>query len=213
MVAALDFRVRFGKRGYTSAKRAYQSWAVHLRDAHEDAFEAVKDELRKHILKVAEEIAEANSTPWPGGTTASTVSKRSGDGVNQIIRAPYVEGNSFNTLKAGFRLTGYMVYHELGATKKAGGKLLTIPLPAALDGRGVPLRPSARDWPNTFVGTSRAGNLLIFQRRGSSIIPLYVLKQSVSIPARLGIRATIANTLPHYLSKATDAIVREYTKA
>lgn len=212
MVLALDFRIRFGKRGYTSPKRAYQSWAMHLGNGWEDAFDQVKEDLRKHILQVAEDIAAANSNPWPGGTTATTVSSRSGEGVAEIRRATYVEGNSFNTLKAGFRLTGYMVLHELGGTKKAGGKLLTIPLPAALDGQGRPLKPQARDWPNTFVGRSKAGNLLIFQRRGTGIIPLYVLKQSVTIPARLGIRSTLQSTLPRFLSRATDDIVREMSK-
>ena len=31
---------------------------------------------------------------------------------------------------------------------------------------------TASDWPNTFVARSKAGNLLIFQRRGTSIVPL-----------------------------------------
>ena len=55
--------------------------------------------------------------------------------------------------------------------------------PAALDSTGQPLQSSPRDWPNTFVAQSKAGNLLIFQRRGTSIVPLYVLKTSVYHPA------------------------------
>lgn len=79
--------------------------------------------------------------------------------------------------------------HEHGATiRPRRRQWLTVPLPEALTAAGVPRRSSARAWENTFVQRSRRGNLLIFQKRGRGIVPLYVLRKSVEIPARLDFR-------------------------
>ena len=65
---------------------------------------------------------------------------------------------------------------------------MTIPLDAALNANGTPKKKRARDWKDTFVAKSKRGNLIIFQKRGRRIVPLYVLKKRVRIPARLGLR-------------------------
>ncbi len=95
-------------------------------------------------------------------------------------------------------ITGTMVVpfplsvHERGTTIRAkSSQFLTIPLSAALSARGIPLRPKARDWNNTFVQRSKRGNLLIFQRRGAQIVPLYLLKRSVTLPPRLKAEETL----------------------
>lgn len=83
--------------------------------------------------------------------------------------------------------------HEEGATVRARRvQYLTVPLPAALDNRGLPIRPNARAWDNTFVQRSRRGNLLIFRREAGRITPLYLLKRSVQIPPRLKALETLA---------------------
>ncbi len=77
------------------------------------------------------------------------------------------------------------------------GKYLTIPLPAAMTKAGV-LRGAARSgpWGETFLAKTKAGNLVIFGKlkvmKGKSagklrkrIVPLFVLKKSVTIPARV----------------------------
>jgi hypothetical protein len=69
--------------------------------------------------------------------------------------------------------------HEFGATiRPRTAQFLAIPLPAA---RGR--RP--REFTHTFI---RKG--IIFQRVGSRVIPLFVLKRSVTIPARPVLRPT-----------------------
>jgi hypothetical protein len=72
----------------------------------------------------------------------------------------------------------------------------------------VPYRRSARDWDNTFVARSKKGNLIIFQRRGVQITPLYVLKTSVKIPARLGMGQTLNIGIPYFVERAMDRIVK-----
>lgn len=71
--------------------------------------------------------------------------------------------------------------HEYGALIR-GKPWLTVPLPG-VSGR-------ASDYPGAFIIKSRRGNLLIVQKRGKEIQPLFVLKRSVRLKARLTLRAT-----------------------
>lgn len=77
-------------------------------------------------------------------------------------------------------------------------KFLTIPLKAAMTGAGVSKGPATSKslWGDTFVAKSKAGNLIIFgkerytkgKRTGEmrgKIVPLFLLKTQVSIPARV----------------------------
>lgn len=79
----------------------------------------------------------------------------------------------------------YAAIHEHGGViSPTRGRMLAIPLRAVLTPAGV-ARKSPREYMNTFIARSRAGNLIIFQKIArDSIIPLFVLKESVTIPAR-----------------------------
>jgi hypothetical protein len=94
--------------------------------------------------------------------------------------------------------------HEDGARVRRKGKLLAIPLPAALNSRGLPIKKNPRSWPNTYVARSRRGNLLIFQRRAGVVTPLYVLKEDTKIPRRLGVGATLAKAAPLYVERVFE---------
>lgn len=63
-------------------------------------------------------------------------------------------------------------------------KYLAIPLAAAKTPAGV-ARGGPRDFPDTFVFRSKAGNLIIGQRRRDRVVPLFVLKKRVTIPTRV----------------------------
>lgn len=107
-----------------------------------------------------------------------------------------------------FSRSKYAKIHEYGGTiKPVNSQWLTIPLEAAKTRAGV-ARGGARDYKNTFFATSKAGNLILFQRLGKSaggrqkrrtfvrngvreksdIEPLFLLVKEVTIPARLGMR-------------------------
>lgn len=58
-------------------------------------------------------------------------------------------------------------------------KFLTIPLRPALTKAGVTKYPSARDYPNTIVFKN-----MIWQKEGRKLVPLFVLKKEVKIPAK-----------------------------
>ena len=60
---------------------------------------------------------------------------------------------------------------------------------------------------NTFVQYSKKGNLLIFQKRSrGSIVPLYILKKRVKIPARLGLGDYFFETTPKLTKSIMDII-------
>ena len=172
---------------------------------------ALNVELRSFLDQVVEAIVTRNSGAWPGGTTASSLSKRSGALVAAIQSSVTVTGATFEAVQGSIGAPGiiYAKIQETGGTIKAkNAKFLTIPLKAALNANGTPIMKSARDWPNTFVARSKAGNLIIFQKRGAQIVPLYVLKPSVVIPPRLGMRKSLDAGLPYFVDRAMDAIVR-----
>jgi phage gpG-like protein len=80
------------------------------------------------------------------------------------------------SLKYGTKLL-YAAAHQFGATIRArNAQYLTLPFPG--------VRRSARDYENTFVRKSRAGNLIIFQKTGEGIKPLFLLKKKVKLPSR-----------------------------
>jgi hypothetical protein len=106
------------------------------------------------------------------------------NGITGLIGSGVRQGN--RVIYANIQETG-------GTVTPKRVKWLTIPLQAALTPAGVP-RGRARDFQNTFFAYSKAGNLILFQRQGKSIVPLFVLKKSVKVPAS------------HYMSRTADEV-------
>jgi phage gpG-like protein len=97
----------------------------------------------------------------------------------------------------------YAHIHEFGKTITAkNSKYLTIPLPAAMTPAGV-LRKPARQWENTFVSSG-----IIWQRKekGQRSIPLFVLKKSVTIPARPYFSTGLKETQPEIFKLIGHAV-------
>jgi hypothetical protein len=134
---------------------------------------------------------------------------RSGGAGKSIRDSVRVEGHSLKDVAGFIGGKFWLKTHEYGATIKVkNAKYLTIPLRAALSAQGVPLKQKAKDWPNTFIAKSKKGNLIIFQRRGADIVPLYVLKKEVKIPKRLGLGDTLRAGLPYFVDKSMAAMVK-----
>jgi len=186
-----------------------KAFVSHLRRDWDGSAKILSIELRQFLDDVAKALVERHSNPWPGGTTPQTLSKRSGQMLQSIIGSVEVRGQTFTTIQGFIGGSRIARVQEFGATitpKRA--KYLTVPLPAALNENGTPKKQKARDWKNTFVAKSKAGNLIIFQKRGSGIVPLYVLKNSVTIPPRLGLKKTLEVGIPYFVDRAMDSIVR-----
>lgn len=83
---------------------------------------------------------------------------------------------------------------------------LAIPLAAAKTPAGV-ARGGPRDFPDTFVQRSRQGTLILFQQVGSGgIVPLFILKREVVIPARPALRPTMQRFTPLILDDLGKAV-------
>ena len=209
MADAYEINFEFRNQRFQDAEKGLRAFADAIKKDWDGSAKALSVELRAFLDGVAKALAGRHSGAWPGGTGAQSLSKRSGVFVDSILKSVTVSGETFEaiqgTIGAG---VPYAAIQEFGGTiSPKNAKYLCIPLPAAMDGSGQPLRSSPRDWPNTFVKRSKAGNLLIFQKRGTSIVPLYVLKSSVVIPARLGLRKTLDAGLPYFVERAMDRMV------
>ncbi len=206
---SIEFSFDFRSQRFEDAEKGLKAFSDALgKDFNDTAPKTLSAELRSFLDTVAEALAERHGEPWPS-TTAVSLSTRSGDAVQSIIDSVRVEGSTFADIVGYIGGAFPLTVHEFGATINASkAKFLTIPLPAALDSRGVPLKKSARQWSHTFVARSKKGNLLIFQKVGTQIIPLYVLRSSVTIPPRLGMSDTIQTGIPYFVERAVDAIVK-----
>ena len=100
----------------------------------------------------------------------------------------------------------YANIHETGGVITARRvRYLTIPTKYALTGAKDVKRISARDFENTFV---RQG--IIWQRKGKrKIIPLFVLKKSVTIPKRKYMSKTLEEDKEKIIKMLVETIVRE----
>ncbi|WP_113155973.1 hypothetical protein [Nitratireductor sp. OM-1] len=214
MANDLTLEFQFRNRRFKDAEKGLRTFHRVLKKDWDGSAKVLSAELRGFLDAVAQALVERHSGAWPGGTTTNTLSRRSGGMLESIVNSVDVRGQTFTTIEGVIGGSFIAGVQEFGATiKPKSAKYLTVPLPAALNSDGTPIKKSAREWPNTFVARSKAGNLIIFQRRGAQIIPLYVLKTSVTIPPRLGMQATLSAGLPYFVDRAMDEIVRAVVAA
>lgn len=146
-----------------------------------------------------------------------------------------VVGNTMEDLVGiGYAGTKYAGLQEFGGVVIAKDKFLAIPLKDALTPAGVSRYPSpikdsikaSGKFPGgSFVARSKAGNLIVFGRLGksakgrqktrgatirgakvwSAIVPLFVLKRSVAVPPRLGLRQTWRDLLKFTQTRIRNA--------
>lgn len=167
------------------------------------------------INEVRDEVLAWNSDPWPlsdnpWGSVRDRLAMRSGGGMKSIAQSAKTDVEPGTGNVAGQISTGTMAIHETGGVIRAvRAKFLCIPLRAALDSRGLPLRVNARAWDKTFVHKSKKGNLIIFRRDGKTLVPLYLLKASVTIPARLQLGETFDKNVSYFETKALKALDAE----
>lgn len=212
VVIELDWR---GKR-YQDIERGLLAVGADIEKQFDRIGPLVKKTLRDYMKAVLQSVRDRVDTPYPGGTSPSgafpgSLSKRSGRLLASLADSKIGVSRKKDPLEVTFRLDGIATVHERGATitpKRA--RWLTIPLPPALTAQGVPKRPSARDWQNTFVIKSKKGNLLIVQKVGKDIVPLYVLKKKVVIPKRLAFEEAFTAGKDFLADKIAQDVIREF---
>jgi phage gpG-like protein len=126
-------------------------------------------------------------------------------------------GNFESIIGSGASLkTARMVYaniHETGGIIRPKNKqYLTIPLPSAQTPAGVgrftagEVRDGLAGYDGSFIKRSKVGNLIIFGTQGDKVIPLFLLKRSVTIPARRYMSITVEQTQDKVVDNIVDKI-------
>lgn len=211
MADEFQFEVAFRNKRYNDAEKGLIALGNSISNGVLTKLPPVlKTELRNYLDSVALALQQRHGNPWPGGTTASTLSRRSGKLIASIPESVRVYGGSLGDIEG---LIGsaepYARIQETGGTiYPVKAQWLTVPLPAALNSDGTPKKATAREWDNTFIIKSKAGNLIIVQKNGADLIPLYVLKKSVTIPPRMKMRETVEVGIPYFQELAVEAMVK-----
>lgn len=198
-------------RSYTDVEQAISEMIGRLERGIAESGAAVSREFRNAMHDVAAEMAYRHNRRWNGRliNDSENLQRRTGEGLRSLLRSVrYAEGaRDLDDAAASISGAGLSVHEEDNVTVARRSRYLTIPLPAALDSRGVEIKRSARDWRNTFVRRSRRGNLLIFARTARGPVPLYLLKRRTFSPARLRMGMVIDRSLPWWEQKVADAIM------
>jgi hypothetical protein len=213
IVPKLDIEFQFQGTRFKTAAAGLASYSQFIGGGMKRAAPELKKALRVYLNSTVFALLRQHSGRWPGGTSDNSLSRRSG-GMGKSIRASVrVDGAIIKDIEG--RIGGNRIarVHEFGAIIRHKKKeYLTIPLKAALDSRGIPKRTKARDWKNTFVGKSKRGNLLIFQKRASGLVPLYALKKMVVIPPRLGMGRTLEVGKAFFVDTSLQAMANAVVK-
>ena len=204
---------RLGQVGYTTPSRVLSDTVREL-----DVFvlkkipSALERAVKVYLREVQKDLLSKHSNPYSKDAVKKTVlSKRSGEAMRSIVKSVKVEASVKQVIG---KIGGihYLKSHEYGAViRPKRSNYLTIPLPAALDSRGVPKKRSAREWKDTFVIKSKKGNLLIVRKKRAGIEPLYVLKKRVVIPKRLGMRDAIGRNYTFFAYYLAKEVKREFS--
>jgi len=206
----ITLEFQFRNRRFRDAERGLVAFQNRLGKNWKGVGAVMNRELKVFLDSVAEAMARAHGQPWPGGTTKNTLSRRSGRAMQSLKDGVRVTGTTLESVRGEMRGVFYLRIHETGGKiRPRKAQYLTIPLRAALNSDGTPVKQSARQWRNTFVARSKNGNLLIFQRRGSRVVPLYALKREVTIPPRLGLEDTLDIVVPGFVDRAFDKMLKE----
>lgn len=175
----------------------------------------MKKPMEQTLNAVFDELKQRHSNRWtPSGLFGSYLEdrlhRRTGKGLRSIRDSISVKENRKKGV-VGSITAGDMSIHESGGVvRPTSGKYLAIPTVYVLTATGRPRVSGPRDWPNTFARKTENGYLFIFQRqRGNVIIPLYLLKRRVRIPARLGLRKAVTKYLGYFRARAFDAMAKE----
>ena len=205
-----SIEVTIGGKAFDNLIAAFDQLGENVEQAVEQSIQAVAPMLLSSLYNVARKLQSMHSASWNGSVfnSGDSLQRRSGGGLQSIYRSIKLLEKGGDLVSARIS-AGSLSFHEEGGTIKAkSAQYLTIPLPAAMDSRGVPLKERARQWDNTFVKRSKKGNLLIFRRLPGAreLTPLYILKTSVYVRPRLRMEPTLLDEMSYFDQRLFDKI-------
>lgn len=173
--------------------------------------------IRDFFLRAYENLRRRHNTKWNRSSglfgshdnTGTRLFMRSGRGLKSIKDSIHVAVTPTG-LDASIS-AGDMGIHETGGTiRPRSSKYLAIPTKFALDASGKDRRGGPRNYGGnrTFSRRTKSGALFVFRREGKRIVPLYLLKRSVKINARLGLQDTLERGTPRLVAEVEKAVTR-----
>lgn len=185
---------------------------IHLNTASRRIFTTMRQSLARRLPMA---VAYAKERYLTGGTTSDRLAVRTGR-LRAAFTAEVVSSGQEITGRIGYLYDTppYAAVHE----GWPGERRFTTIRPRQAQYLAIPLteearRAKPRSFENTFVQSSRRGNLLIFQKTGAgTIAPLYLLRREVTIPARPALRPTMARFLPLILEDIRQAVRDDFER-
>lgn len=150
--------------------------------------------------RLGEAVQYARATYLTGGTTATRLASRTGALAASFDFTVSPQGSTtYGRLGYLRHPPPWIAVHEGWPDSRASttirprrAQYLAIPLTDEARRVGSP-----RQFPGAlFAARSKRGNLLLFQRVGQGIEPVYLLRSEVSVPARPALRPTVERFAP-----------------
>ena len=208
----ISFTFSMNNKGVISPEAGFTKLAMDIQKSRDGMGTILKEEIQLFLQQVADATAARNSGSYPGGTTGSSLSRRSGAGIASIQSGVKVTGDNIADIKGTISGLSYMLTQEEGAdgiTPKVG-KYICIPLDAALNADGTKKRISVWDWrEKTFIGKSKDGSKMILYLKlsGRAIVPLYLLVTTHKVEPRLGLRREAMSGLDAFTERLSKRII------
>jgi hypothetical protein len=210
--ASIELGLEFRGRRYDSAAAGLEAFGRAINADWQRCIPVLKRELEAYLKGVHASLAKDHASPWPGSVKSplKNLATRTGKALQSIEQSIKVTGETIGTMEGRIGGLFYLKIQETGGTlRPRGAQYLTVPLPAALDSSGMPLKKSAREWDKTFVMRSKTGNLIVARRNGKDITPLYLLVRQVVIPPRLGLRTRLETGKQYFIERTMKAMLEE----
>lgn len=207
----IGLSVSYGNKRFNDALVGLHALADTLDRNVQDFGHVVGREMRVFINDELAKLAARHS----GSTTTDTaLAKRTGTLTSALLKDGTVhDAPKVADVWGEITLPGEYRIQEYGGTiRPTKGEYLFIPLPAALNADGSPRYRNPRQWRGTFIAESKAGNLILFQRVGRKLTPLYALKREARVRPRLGLVNQMKSGFPAFAERALAALFDALTK-
>lgn len=192
---------------------------INIRIDAEQFKEGIKDlnNYSERLLKTSNDLSNAlvtlikNNHIGGSATTDTSVRRRTGD-LSRRMAIIKPEITASELIFGAQNPLPYARVHiaprgTITVIKPRNARKLAIPLPAVQTRAGV-TRGKPRDFQNTFIRKSKAGNLIIFENIGrGQIRPLFVLKDEVRVPARVHTDIILEKFRPKVINELREAIL------
>jgi hypothetical protein len=166
----------------------------------------LRETFRLHHQSFLNRFKRENLRAGKSGEGVQSRSRRLSRSFADEIRGDNLDSLEVETFSSGVKYARIQEYG--GEIKPVRGQYLTIPLDAARAGdrEGAISRASARHFENTFFLKTAGGKLLLMQRQGGNVVPLFLLVKSVMLQPRLGFRKLWDRMEPDFIRKIDAAV-------